>query len=248
MVTGARALPNAFLKIGPDCGLPTFWVRSRRVVKSHLRTPYLRQLDKVVAALEAKSDEVSVPKPPLDAEEVWARWRTLAFDLSKLDSREIRTLCVSPMTATKSRLVSALGSNPDAVRRWINLNGFVQAYFAQWRTMENPEVVEKLVQNMLSGSMLRRSSKFLDLWRKSPFLFSAEASRRVGRIILKDHKSVIQSCAEYCIDPSSALAGAAQEYAAVAAVDELIQHDARLGPLGSESAIVSKLPSPGRGV
>lgn len=192
--------------------------------------PYLRQLDKVVEALAAKSDNVSSPKPPLNADEVWTRWRGVAFDLAKLDAREIRTLCVSPKTAMKSRLVSALSSNPDALKRWINLNGFVQAYFGQWRTMENPEIVESLIQNMLSQGKIHRRSKFLDLWRQSTFLFSAEASRRLGKAILKDHKSVQQSCAEYCIEPSSPLASAAHEYAAAAAAEELAHRDSRIGP------------------
>lgn len=191
--------------------------------------PYLRQLVKIVETLEAKSDKVVSPKPPLDAEEVWARWTALTFDLTRLDAREVRTLCVSPKTAMKARLISALGSNPDPLRRWINLNGFVQAYFGQWRTMENPDAVEKLIQGMLSGGRIGRKSKILDLWRQSLFLFSPEASRRVGKLILKDHKSVKQSCAEYSIEPSSPLASAAHEYAAAAAAEELVQRDSRIG-------------------
>ena len=53
------------------------------------RAPYLRQLERAVEALEAKFERMSSPKPPLDPEEVWARWRTLGFDLSKLDRREM---------------------------------------------------------------------------------------------------------------------------------------------------------------
>ena len=191
--------------------------------------PYLRQLDKVVEALSARSDKVSSPKPPLNPDEVWERWRVLAFDLTKLDAREIRTLCVSPKTAMKARLISVMSGNSDPLKRWINLNGFVQAYFGQWRTMENPEAVEKLIQAMLSEGRIARRSKILDLWRLSPFLFSPEASRRLGKIILKDRKSVKQSCAEYCIEPSSPLASAAHEYAAAAAVEELVQRDSRVG-------------------
>ncbi len=191
--------------------------------------PYLRQLDKVVEALEAKSNKVSSPKPPLDADEVWARWRLLAFDFSKLDAREIRTLCVSPKTAMKARLVSALGSTQDPLKRLINFYGFVQVYFEQWRTMENPESVEKLIHNMLSSGRINRKSKTLDLWRKSLFLFSEEASRRLAKIIFKDHKSVQESCAEYGIEPSSLLATAAHEYAAEAAAEELVQRDSRTG-------------------
>ncbi|MDR3409827.1 MAG: EH signature domain-containing protein [Formivibrio sp.] len=192
-------------------------------------TPYLKQLDKVVGALEAKSNKVSLPKPPLDADEVWAHWRLLSFDLSKLDARQIRTLCVSPKTAMKARLVGALGNTQDPLKRWINFFGFVQAYFGQWRTMENPESVEKLIHNMLSLGKISRKSKTLDLWRKSLFFFSEEASRRFGKIILKNHKSVQESCAEYGIDPSSTLASAAHEYAAEAAAEELVQRDSLTG-------------------
>jgi hypothetical protein len=191
--------------------------------------PYLRQLDKVVETLQTKSDKVASPKAPLDPEQVWTRWRGLDFDLTKLDAREIRSLCVSPKTAMKARLVSALGVNSDALKRWINLNGFVQAYFGQWRSMENPEVVEKLIQKMLGEGRILRRNKILDLWRQSGFLFSHEASRRLGKSILKDRKSVRQSCAEFCIDHSSPLASAAHEYAAAAAAEELVQRDFRIG-------------------
>src|SRR5258708_14948584 len=74
--------------------------------------PYLRQLNKVVEVLEAKSEKVSSPKPPLDAEEVWARWRAVDYDLTKLDAREVRTLCVSPKTAMKPRLITSLATHP----------------------------------------------------------------------------------------------------------------------------------------
>ena len=39
--------------------------------------PYLRQLGRTVEALEAKFEKVASPKAPLDAEEVWARWRAV---------------------------------------------------------------------------------------------------------------------------------------------------------------------------
>jgi EH_Signature domain len=191
--------------------------------------PYLRQLDKTVQVLEAKSEKVSSPKPPLDAEEVWAHWRVANYDLTKLDAREVRTLCVSPKTAMKARLIGALTTYPDALKRWINFNGFVQAYFAQWRTMDEPQTVERLIRNMLGNGRILRSSKNLDLWRRSPFLFSTEASRRIGEVIIRERKSVKQCCAEYCIESTSALAIAAHEQATNVAVAELIQRDVRVG-------------------
>jgi EH_Signature domain len=191
--------------------------------------PYLRQLNKVVEVLEAKSEKVSSPKPPLDAEEVWARWRAVNYDLTKLDAREVRTLCVSPKTAMKARLIGALTTYPDALTRWINFNGFVQAYFAQWRTMDEPQTVERLIRNMLGNGRILRSSKNLDRWRRSPFLFSPEASRRIGEVIIRDRKPVKQCCAEYCIESTSALVIAAHEQATNVAVAELIQRDVRVG-------------------
>jgi hypothetical protein len=190
---------------------------------------FLRQLDKVVAALEAKSDKVSSPKPPLDPEGVWARWRVLAFNFAALNAREIRTLCVSPKTAMRAELISALSNDSAPLKRWINFAGFVQAYFGQWRTMENPEMVEELIQRTLSERSANRRSRILDLWRQSSFLFSPEASRTLGKMIIKDHSSVKESCAGYCIEPSSALASTAHEYAAEAAAEELIHRDSRIG-------------------
>jgi hypothetical protein len=191
--------------------------------------PHVRQLHKVVETLQSKSDRASLPKPPLDPEEVWARWRALDFNLSKLDARETRTLCVSPKTAMRAKLITALGGSPHPLKRWLNLNGFVQAYFGQWRVMENPETVERLIQRMLSETKLGRRSKILDLWARSTFLFSPEATSRLGTIILNDHKSVSQSCGDYCIEPNSPLASAAHEYAAAAAAEALIQQSSRIG-------------------
>lgn len=191
--------------------------------------PYLLQLSLTVEALEAKFEKVSSPKPPLDAEEVWAKWRAVDYELTKLDAREVRTLCVSLKTAMRPRLVRALSATPDALRRWINFNGFVQAYFAQWRSMEEPQTVERLIQALLGKGRILRNSKMLELWRISPFLFSAEASRRLGEIIIHDRKSVKSCCAAYSIEFSTALAVEAHEQAATAAVAELVHRDVRIG-------------------
>ncbi len=191
--------------------------------------PYLRQLGRTVEALEAKFERVSSPKPPLDAEEVWARWRAVSYDLSRLDAREVRTLCISPKTAMRPQLVSTLSVTPDPLKRWINFNGFVQAYFAQWRSMEEPQAVENLIQTMLVRGRIPRNSKMLEQWRNSPFLFSTEAARRLGEMIIRDQKSVKQSCAEYLIESSAALCVQAHEQATVAAVRDLVQRDVRIG-------------------
>lgn len=191
---------------------------------------YLRSLEHLVSALEEKCDKVSVPKPPLNGDEVWAKWSTTNFNLDKLDAREIRTLCVSPQTAMRSRLISALSINYDPIRRWINFNGFVQAYFKEWRNMDEPHNAENLILNMLANGRIQRKSRLIDLWRSSPFLFSAEASHIIGHAIVKNRKSLQIACGEYGIDINSGLASQIQEEAAAAAVSELIRRDVRVGP------------------
>jgi hypothetical protein len=191
--------------------------------------PYLRQLERIVGALEAKSERVFSPKSPLNADEIWARWQAANYDLGKLDAREVRTLCVSPKTAMTRRLIEALTIDPAALKRRITFIGFVQAYFSQWRTMDEPQTVERLIQKMLGGGQPLRLNKSLEVWRRSSFLFSAEASRRVGDFIIHERKSVRQSCAGFFIDPSTPLALASHEQATALAVTELLQRDARVG-------------------
>jgi len=88
-------------------------------------------LTKTVEALEKKYDIGAAPKPPLDPERVWAKWREGQYDFGKLDSREKRTLCVSPQTAMRVKLVQCLGSSPDVLKRLTTFNGFVHAYFTK---------------------------------------------------------------------------------------------------------------------
>jgi hypothetical protein len=80
-------------------------------------TPYIAQLKRTVDALEVKFDSGSRPKPPLDPEEVWAKWRTVGYELADLDSRQVRTLCVSPTTAMRPKLIQALTKSPDSLKR-----------------------------------------------------------------------------------------------------------------------------------
>ena len=94
-------------------------------------------------------------------------------------------------------------ATPDALKRWINFNGFVQAYFAQWRTMEEPQTVERLILTCWARGGYLEAARCSNYGVNSPFLFSPEASRRLGEIIIRDRKSVKQSCAEYYIESSS---------------------------------------------
>lgn len=191
---------------------------------------YLRQLSKTIEGLEKKGDSVVVPKPILDPEEVWARWRKEQYDFDKLDGREKRTLCIFPETAIRSRLVEALRRNPEALTRITTFIGFVQAYFAKWHSMDNPEAIEKLIQDMLQRGRITRKSRVLDVWRSSLFLFSTQASQRLGEVIIRDRKPVKQVCGEFFIGPATPLAAEAHKRAAELAVKGLISKQSYISP------------------
>jgi len=183
---------------------------------------YLRQLSRTIEELEKKSDNVAVPRPILDPEEVWARWRKEQYDFDKLDSREKRTLCISPETATRAKLVEALKRDPETITRMTTFNGFVQAYFAKWRSMDNPEVIERLIQDLLEQGRIPRKSRVLDVWRRSLFLFSALASQRLAEVITRERKPMKQACGEFFIDPSTSLIADTHKRAAELFVKGLI--------------------------
>jgi hypothetical protein len=182
---------------------------------------YLHQLSRTVLALEERFDSASAPKPSLDPEEVWAKWRAAHYELDRLDAREIRTLCVSPKTAMRAQLVAALHDKPEALKRPTTLNGFVQAYFCQWRTMEAPELVEELIHQALEPSRILRKSRVLDTWRRSRFLFSPEASKRIGEFIVRERKPVKQTCEEFYIELFSPVVAEATKQATLQAVNSL---------------------------
>ena len=190
----------------------------------------LRVLRRTVEELEKKSDIVAIPKSIVDPEEVWAKWRKEQYDFDKLDSREKRALCISPETAVRTKMVEALKKNTEALKRITTFNGFVQAYFAKWRSMDNPEAMENLIQDMLEQGRIPRKSKMLDVWRRSLFLFSTQASQRLGEAIIRDRKPVKQVCGEYFIDPSTPLVSEAHKRAAELAVKGLVNKQSYISP------------------
>ena len=184
--------------------------------------PYLRNLNASVEALEKKYDFGVAPKPPLNPDTVWAKWRGEQFNLDKLDSREKRTLCVSPQTAMLPKLVQCLVSSSDALSRLTTFNGFVHAYFTKWRDMENPDAVETLIRKMLEPGRIPRKSRVVEQWRLSLFLFSAQAAQRVADKVVRGRKTVKQACGELYVDSSTPLAVEAHKCATAAAVKNVI--------------------------
>jgi len=68
----------------------------------------------------------------LDPEAVWRQWATSQFHPDALDTREIRTLCISPQMAVRPELINALQKNPSLLARTSCVKGLVLSYFAKW--------------------------------------------------------------------------------------------------------------------
>jgi len=175
-----------------------------------------------VEALEKKFDIGKALQAPLDPDQVWEKWRLERYDFGKLDSREKRTLCVSPQTAMRTEVVQCLERFPEALERLITFNGFVHTYFTCWRDMENPERVEGLIRGMLAPTRIQRKSRALEAWRNSSFLFSPEAAQRLADAAVTGRKTSRQVCEDVYIDPSTGLAIQVQRCAAKSSVKRLI--------------------------
>jgi hypothetical protein len=197
-------------------------------------TPYLVELRKTVERLESTIDNTFIPRQRRDPEQVWGKWRETNYRFKTLDSVEIRTLCVSSKTAMRTPLIDALQDNSEALTSFRTLCGFVKAYFDQWRSMENPEKVEGLIQRMLKRGMIVRKSRVLDSWRKSTFLFSAQADKRIGEIVAREHRPLKDVCSDYFVDTAAPLASAAYQQAAFLTTAALI---ARQGTISEADAL-----------
>ena len=134
----------------------------------------------------------------------------------------------------RSKLIEALTGNPDALKRFRTFCGFVNAYFDQWRKMESPEKVENLIQEIVLHGLASRNSRVADIWRKSLFLFSAQAGQQIGAHLYRERKPLSKVCSEFFISVSSPLAAEALEQAAIRAVSALV---AKQGTISQEDAL-----------
>jgi hypothetical protein len=79
------------------------------------------------------------------------------------------------------------------------------------------------------GGLLGRA-ECLTYGGRSLFLFSTQASQRLGEVIIRDRKPVKQVCGEFFIDPATPLAAEAHKRAAELAVKGLISKQSYISP------------------
>lgn len=136
--------------------------------------------------------------------EAKASWAAADGDIERLTGREIRALCWDIDSALNPSFIRALSQHPDLMqtRRWIE--GLVLAYFAKWRTMEDPETLE-LVLRKAVGAFPRRSPRF-DMYRKVVAnIFSAAAPTTMGTAVVARGYSTADFMHHWKIDPASGL-------------------------------------------
>ena len=188
--------------------------------------PYLHELTRTIRRLEQRLDSGVPPKPPMNAEQVWAKWRLLGYDLLKLEKREVRSLCVSPETALRPRLVTAIANHPEHLSRASTIFGMVSAYWHKWRSMEEPQQIESLIWSAISKDGMAHRSKVIAQWGRHRFLFSSEAANGIAQIVVRDHKAPRLVCADLFIDPNTALARQSHAVATEQAVRMLLSGEA----------------------
>jgi hypothetical protein len=188
--------------------------------------PYLKELTRTIRRLEQRLDSGVPPKPPMNAEEVWARWRLLGYDLLKLGKREVRSMCVSPETALRPRLVTAIANHPEYLARPSTIFGMANAYWHKWRSMEEPQQIESLIWSAISKGGMASQSKVLAQWRRHRFLFSSEAASGIAQIVVRDRKAPKLVCADLFVDPNTTLARQSHAAATEQAVRILLSGEA----------------------
>jgi EH_Signature domain len=187
---------------------------------------YLNELTRTIRRLEQRLDSGVPPKPPMNAEEVWARWRLLGYDLLKLEKREVRSLCISPETALRPKLVTAIANHLEYLSRASTIFGMVNAYWHKWRSMEEPEQIELLIWSAISLDGMARRSKVIAQWGRHRFLFSSEAANGIAQIVVRDRKAMKLVCADLFIDPNTELARQSHVVATEQAVRVLLSGEA----------------------
>lgn len=146
-----------------------------------------------------------------EAREAWAN---AGGRLDALTSRQIRALCWDPDVANSPLFVRAMAERQDLSgnRRW--LEGMVECYLAQWRTMAEPHALEELLRRAV-GRFAGGGERLQKYRAVAGQLFSKEAPTWMGSAIIADRAGINETLAKWGIEPSTQLG----EAVATAAVD-----------------------------
>ena len=106
-------------------------------------------LQEVIRLERGSSPHKEPPRSLVD--EAIRKWRTSDGQFPILTARDVRALCGEPTIAMSERFVQRLSTDPDlpSKRQW--LERLTESYFAEWRRMPNPPVIERTLQRAVRG-------------------------------------------------------------------------------------------------
>ncbi|SEG46643.1 EH_Signature domain-containing protein [Bryocella elongata] len=163
----------------------------------------------------------------LDPETVWKDWAAVGFRPHALSSREMRTLCGSPLTCLRSQLIAELQARPEPLDRLANFLGIAAAYFRYWRpehkSMAPPGDIENLIVSRLETRYRESKSPLLVSWRTAVALFSVNGTGWVADRVMRQRSSVAEVVKSAYVEPTSQLAVKSLDLVALRATHALMR-------------------------
>jgi len=178
-----------------------------------------RQLSGTLQKLRQKLTVMKLDRPKLSAEHVWSAFAASEYDLGALDGLQFRTLCSDEKTALRSPFITALMRNREKLKRSRCLYGMVNAYFSEWREMDDPAIVEQLLTSVFAS--YSGKNPVVQKWRESTRLFSEHAVAFLVDEICAGQKAVDDAVKDYYVGPLTKLGRSVRDSAARSACEHL---------------------------
>ena len=182
------------------------------------------QLSGALHSLRKKISVIKLDRPKLDAERVWSVFTASRHDLGLLDGLQFRTLCSDERTAVRPEFIAALVRNPEKLNRSRCLYGMVNSYFSEWRTMNDPTTLERLLISVFSAYL--GNNPVVRKWNASKSLFSEQAATFMADKICSSQKAVDEVLKEYYVGPLTKLGQSVRASAATTACEYLRRTEA----------------------
>ena len=186
-----------------------------------------QQLSAALQKLREKRTVIKLDRPKMNVKAAWSKFAAAQYDLNALDGLQFRALCCAEETAVLPELVAAIARDPDRLKRNRCLYGMVNGYFAEWRTMEQPGKLERL----LVSAFEKHSAKnpVVQKWVADKRLFSEEAAAFLALEVCISEKAVDEVLHERYIGPLTKLGISARALAAKFACEVLQQKETARG-------------------
>ena len=196
-------------------------IRHRTALPSVNADHACAHLKGAVEKLRQKLMVVKLSRPKLNVERVWAEFAAGKYDLGKLDGLRFRALCCDEKTALRPEFVAALSHDPARLKRSPCLYGMVDSYFSEWRRMNNPAGVEKLL--MSAFSLYSTKNPVVRKWEHCRPLFSEQAATFLANHICSGQRAVDEILKDHFVRPLTRLAVSVRTAAARSACEALRQ-------------------------